>query len=144
MIHNKWQKFWQLTSQERLLLIQALLLMPTLSLTLRIIGLQRLMKILSRTTRENQIMPYAPDYAYRAANMTNLAAGQRPLQATCLQRSVVLWWLLRRKGIDSQIVLGIRKENARQLQAHAWVEYQGNVLNDRPEIRGEFTIFSEL
>jgi hypothetical protein len=57
----------------------------------------------------------------------------RYVGGNCLARSLVLWWLLKRRGIDSQIRLGVRKENA-ILLAHAWIELDQVVLNDRPDV----------
>lgn len=54
---------------------------------------------------------------------------------TCLEESLVLWWLLGRQGIAAELRIGVRKcgEN---FEAHAWVECEGSTLN-RPEARHE-------
>jgi len=46
----------------------------------------------------------------------------------CLERSVVLLALLRRRGVPAELVIG-----AKQLpfRAHAWVEVRGVVVNDK-------------
>jgi hypothetical protein len=59
--------------------------------------------------------------------------------ATCLRRSLVLWFLLRCQQIDTQLRFGIRREG-QQIQGHTWVEYQGQVLNDRPHIINQYTV----
>ena len=50
-------------------------------------------------------------------------------EALCLQRSAATACLLRRHGIPAQMVIG-----AQQLpfKAHAWVEVDGRVVNDKP------------
>lgn len=50
-------------------------------------------------------------------------------QALCLQRSGVTTCLLRRYGVCAQLVIG-----AQQLpfKAHAWVEVEGRVVDDKP------------
>ena len=50
-------------------------------------------------------------------------------EALCLQRSAATTCLLRRYGVSAQMVIG-----AQQLpfKAHAWVEVDGRVVNDRP------------
>ena len=52
-------------------------------------------------------------------------------EALCLQRSAATACLLRRQGIYAQMVIG-----AQQLpfRAHAWVEVDGRVVNDKPYI----------
>ena len=63
----------------------------------------------------------------RAANSHSV----RP--AACLSRSLTLWWLLRRRGIESQLRLGVRK-GEQGLDAHAWVELAGQVVNDAADV----------
>jgi Transglutaminase-like superfamily len=50
-------------------------------------------------------------------------------EVLCLQRSAATACLLRRHGVDAQLVIG-----AQQLpfQAHAWVEVNARVVNDKP------------
>jgi len=50
-------------------------------------------------------------------------------QVLCLQRSAATVCLLRRAGVPARLVIG-----AQQLpfKAHAWVEVDGRVVNDRP------------
>ena len=52
-----------------------------------------------------------------------------PKVVLCLQRSAATACLLKRHGISAQLVIG-----AQQLpfRAHAWVEMDGRVVNDKP------------
>lgn len=49
-------------------------------------------------------------------------------QVQCLQRSAAAACLLRRHGVSAQLVIGIQQTPFR---AHAWVEVEGHVVNDR-------------
>lgn len=51
-------------------------------------------------------------------------------QVQCLQRSAVTTCLLRRYGIPAQLVIGAKQMPFR---AHAWVEVDGRVVNDKPD-----------
>lgn len=118
------------------------MLIPLVSLGLRMLGWQRLMRYLERMDFDSpqlQATNLTLDYAHRMACLTNVAAGRRLIRATCLERSIVLWWLLTRRGIDSRIVFGARKEPG-GLRAHAWVEYEGTVINDQPEVHDGFAV----
>jgi len=53
--------------------------------------------------------------------------------ADCLEESLALWWLLRRNGIDPDFRIGVRTITGR-FESHAWVEYQGMMLNDMDRI----------
>ena len=59
---------------------------------------------------------------------------------TCLTRSLLLRWLLRRYGTTSDLCIGVRLEQG-EFAAHAWVEKDGIPLNDRPEFVARYAIF---
>lgn len=53
--------------------------------------------------------------------------------AKCLQRSAVVTRLLRRRGIDAQLVIGCLPA---PMKSHAWVEVSGDVVCEhRPQLR---------
>lgn len=54
-----------------------------------------------------------------------------PLRPKCLHRSLVLYHWLKMQGINPKLEIGWGKE---QNIAHAWVTYNGKVLNDRADI----------
>jgi hypothetical protein len=54
-----------------------------------------------------------------------------PLRVTCLQRAATLQQLLRLRGIETRMQIGVKNRSG-QLQAHAWIEYEGHILNDIP------------
>ena len=47
----------------------------------------------------------------------------------CLQRSAATTLLLRRHGLDAELVIGAK---LLPFRSHAWVELDGQVINDRP------------
>jgi hypothetical protein len=55
----------------------------------------------------------------------------------CLQRSAVAVTLLRRYGIQAEMVIGTQRL---PLKAHAWVEVDGRVVNDRPEVQANYLV----
>ena len=61
----------------------------------------------------------------------NIACVWYPRRAECLQRSAVLTCLLRRYGFPAQMVIGTQKLPFR---AHAWVELDGRVVNDKQDM----------
>jgi len=50
-------------------------------------------------------------------------------EALCLQRSAATACLLKRYGIPAQMVIGAQQM---PFKAHAWVEVEGVVVNDKP------------
>lgn len=74
------------------------------------------------------------------AAIVDLGTAQLPFMPSCLIRSLVLWMLLRRHSFESSLCVGVRKDGE-DLNAHTWIEYQGEVLNDQPDIRQRFAVF---
>lgn len=63
-------------------------------------------------------------------------------RAKCLEQSLALWCLLRRKGVAAEIRFGARK-NGTHFEAHAWVEYRGTVLDQKDPLVVQFVRFAE-
>lgn len=61
-----------------------------------------------------------------------------PGRALCLEQSTALWLLLRGRGIEADLRLGVQPY---PWGAHAWVEHRGEPVNERPEFtRGFVTL----
>lgn len=58
-------------------------------------------------------------------------------EVECLQRSVVTTRLLRSSGTPARLVIGVRQL---PFKAHAWVEVDGQVINDKPYINELYAI----
>ena len=70
-----------------------------------------------------------PGAVERICSVVDIACIWYWKEALCLQRSAATACLLKRHGVPAQMVIG-----AQQLpfKAHAWVEVNGQVVNDRP------------
>jgi hypothetical protein len=60
-----------------------------------------------------------------------------PRTVHCLQRSVVTVSLLRSYGINAEMVIGAL---CLPFKAHAWVEIDGRVVNDKPEVQADYLV----
>ena len=67
--------------------------------------------------------------ARRLARITRAVALRWPLESRCLQRSLVLCWMLRRRGLGGRMQIGVRR-TAGGVSAHAWVIDDGAIIND--------------
>lgn len=54
----------------------------------------------------------------------------------CLARSLVLWWQLRRRGLSSNLVIGVRHKI--DFRAHAWVEFDDEPLNAGDKVHSRY------
>ena len=62
-------------------------------------------------------------------------------QVLCLQRSAATAMLLRRRGWKADLVIGAQMM---PFQSHAWVELDGQVVNDKPYVREIYRILDRL
>jgi len=129
-----WQKFWRLRGYERGIALEAATGLAATWLGLRITGFRRWKNLLSRLTpaANTASRPRAASQSEPAkviARMAAAAARNVFFGTNCLEQSLVLWWLLRRRGITAELRIGARKEFER-FEAHAWVEVDSVVLND--------------
>lgn len=78
--------------------------------------------------------------ARAAARMIEAASRYGIARGNCLSKSVAVWWLLQRKGINAELRIGVRRADE-GLEAHAWVELDGEILNDTEDVRESFAAF---
>jgi hypothetical protein len=55
-----------------------------------------------------------------------------PRSPACLQRSIALTSMLRKRGVAAHLQIGVRHS---PFQSHAWVEVAGRVINDDQQVR---------
>lgn len=60
-------------------------------------------------------------------------------EALCLQRSAATSCLLKSHGIFAQMVIGTQQM---PFKAHAWVEVDGRVVNDKPHVQEIYTVLN--
>ena len=120
-------------------------LLPVFAVGVRMAGYGRLRAFLARLGPEPRPMDSqaAVDDAKATGRLVNGAAARLPFPVSCLPRALTLWWLLRLRRMESDVRIGVRHEEGR-LQAHAWVEGNGTVLNDKPDINERFAAFDPI
>jgi Transglutaminase-like superfamily len=80
---------------------------------------------------------YSPELAARLCLAIDMACMCYPKQVLCLQRSAATACLLRRYGLPAQMVIGVQKL---PFKAHAWVELDGRVVNDKPYLLEMYSV----
>ena len=126
---------------EWLLLAQLVVFSLAVRVSLRLVPLPRLAGFFARCA-ENRRLRRLPllhgRYAgARLAVLADVAARVTHGQGRCLARSLLLFWLLRAQEEPADLLIGISKEAA-GLQGHAWIEMQGRVMGDSPEVPARF------
>ena len=141
-IRSRWANFMRLSGVQKRVLLAAWVALPWVWLGLVLLGLPRLRTLLRRLSPAGRVPVSVslPDMlAWGVA--VNTAARYTPFRATCLTRSLVLEWLLHRRGIASELRIGVRMAGG-LLDAHAWVEHEGTPVNDRPDVASQYAPFA--
>jgi hypothetical protein len=140
------QRFSALDSKARAIFLRAAMLLPVISLSLRIRGFratQQSLQNFSFFSKAEKRFPENVTDSERvglAVRMVNAAARHGWGRPTCLEKSLGLWWLLRREGITSSVRIGARKAGGK-LEAHAWVEFEGAALNEPADEHRHYATF---
>jgi len=130
------------------LFLRAVALLPIVSLSLRLRGFRSTQASLQKRIARGAGGDCHLSDAAKAAAIDLTArevrsAAYRTLGgATCLERSLALWWLLGRQGIASSLRIGTRKNEAK-FEAHAWVECDGVALNEADGAHEHYAAFDE-
>src|SRR5262249_33777965 len=129
---------------DRTLVVRAMFLLPVVATSLKTLGLRRTQSWLSGNSLWSVVSSTEQTRANvrRVAQMVAVACRRHPLHSSCLPRTIVLWHLLRRRGIATDVRIGARSNSQGEFQAHAWVEWNGEVLNDVADVGRQYRPFN--
>jgi hypothetical protein len=136
---RSWRRFAQLPWRDRWVVAQAVLLLPLASAGLRLFTFARVHALLSSLPKADR-PPLPVERVTAIARLLQSANDAGFVRVTCLPHSLVLWWILRRRGGDAVLRFGVRKATG-ELEAHAWVEHGGLALNDDADVHKRFAAF---
>lgn len=138
------EKLRRLSAAERRVLFCALAMLPVAGLGLRVFGMRHVQSALAwqQSCSGRQTTSAAHAEAVALARLVDIAARHGPYKAKCLPRSLVLQWLLARRGIDAALRLGVRR-TAAAIEAHAWLEHRGHPLIDDGAVHEAFAAFEQ-
>lgn len=97
----------------------------------RLLGLRRTFALLRRFA-PGGMEPLNTNAIIRdTTHRVSLAAAFYPRRALCLEQSLTLFVLLRRRGVRAELRLGVQP---RPFQAHAWVETGGRAISEAEDL----------
>lgn len=139
-LRRKAETWHSLSKSDRALLIRAMFLLPIVAASLKTIGLRRTQSWLAGNALATTRPPTEQTRAKvrRAAQMVAAACRRYPFRSGCLPRTIVLWSLLRRRGLHADVRIGVRHDTHGEFQAHAWLEWNGQVINDAGDIASQY------
>ena len=130
---DRLRKILRLSYRDYVILGEAIVFAIPVELGLRCVGFDRLVKHLGKVHGAWLLGAPALD-GERAARLVEAVSRLYPFNPTCLKKSLVLFWMLRRRGFPAELRIGVRKP-AGTLEAHAWIEHEGRVLFDEDTAR---------
>src|SRR5690606_37178790 len=113
-----------MSARERLQLGWMAATLPLIHGALRTFGYPRTRAWLEQRSQHPAPRTATPadlESALAAARIAAIAGRRGLVTATCLRQALLLHWLLRRRGLQPELRIGVRKQGE-ALDAHAWVE----------------------
>lgn len=115
------RKFWNLSRRHKVLLVEIFTLTVVVRLALRVVPFHQILRLADQANRkDNPVMgrPSRHQIVRAARASARRLLGDRP----CLTQALVVLYYFRRNGYPATLRIGVHKETARTLKAHAWIE----------------------
>lgn len=139
------RRFNALPRSAKIVFVEAGVLLPLLRASLRLRGFRAtqrtLQSFLGQPARCSA--PARADSQTKKISRMVLAAARHSIFSTsCLERSLALWWLLARRGVASQLRIGVRT-TGEKFEAHAWVEREGVAVGEPDGMHLHYSPFAK-
>ena len=139
------RKFLSLSSSDRHLLVKTAVLLTGIRLGLRFLSFPTLRRILDKISKTSA----NPAQSYQSTLnqvvwAVNVVSKYMPGGVKCLARALATQVLLAQRGYLVQLQIGVAKDEAGQLEAHAWIESQDRVVIGDLKDLGRFTRLATL
>jgi hypothetical protein len=139
----RWQRKWHtartLTAGDWWLLIRAWWLLLAADLALRWFSFQKVQRLFIAMPAATPSAKFSK--AQRIVRRVDIAARHHLYSMTCLRRALVAQRLLAECGLATELRIGVRKTGP-QLEAHAWVEFEGVPIGEMQTRLAPFTPLS--
>ena len=116
------RKFWRLSWQDRLLLLEASLWLALAGFAITVLPFRQVAFFTARPIRQPQPPPQVRLVTVRHIRWAILNASMRvPWRAKCFQQGFAAQIMLRRRGVPSVLYYGVAQDDKSGLLAHVWV-----------------------
>lgn len=125
---NKLAKLIVLSQSQKYLLLKAAVLVGGIRVGLAVFSYSKVKHLLDRTGsgphRPTKPPSYLDDVVWAVRAIARRTLGDKP----CLIQALAAQWLLRRTGYATTLRIGVTKKSDHELRAHAWLEYDGDII----------------
>jgi hypothetical protein len=126
---KKLRNFFKLSGGDRHLVTISFILLATVRLGLWLLPFQNLLKLLQRMSKPNFLLSPQEKSQISISKIIwaiNAASRYMPGGVKCLARALSAQILMSYHGYTPELRIGVAKKEG-ELEAHAWLEYQGKV-----------------
>ncbi|MCP3929982.1 MAG: lasso peptide biosynthesis B2 protein [Bacteroidetes bacterium] len=140
---KRFQQLRELSIKDWKVLTLSLFFLPSIAISLHIIGYKKTKSVLSYFMPPEKASQRAKDMGevHSMARTIHIAARHNIFKANCLKQALLLWFLLGRKSIYSEIKFGVSTISTSKFNAHAWVVCNGETLIDSEDTINTFSAF---
>jgi hypothetical protein len=145
---NKLRRFLQLSRVERGWLLRAMLWVLGIDLLLNLRGFHWVQTHIVRLGRSAasrkgvSSLAWSVDQVERCVCLVRSATTHHLYPMHCLTRALTAQALLAREGVDAELRIGVQRAGA-QVEAHAWLEYQGRPVGERNSVLDTFAVLAQ-
>lgn len=118
----------RLPPQERILLLTTFSLLVAIRIALLLLPFRILLQLLGRISQTPARIYQGTDTLRRIVWAVEVSSRYMPGGVKCLARALTTKVLFHWHGYTPDLRIGVAKSNGGQLEAHAWIEYQGWVV----------------
>ncbi len=134
-------KFLHLSSGDRKLLLKTFILLGLVRLGLWLLPFTTLRRVLVSISRvKSSQQEVNQREVAKVIWAVNQSGRYMPGGVKCLARALTTQVLMSRRGYLSELRIGVAKSETGQLEAHAWIESQGQVLIGHLRDLSRFTL----
>ena len=130
---RKLRRLSKLTPLELLVFCQLFVFALSVRVTVRFLSLPHLIKFFSVSARNPLLRHFPLGHLCRDCRqltvVSDLAARAVRPEGPCLLRSLLLFWLLKARGEQAELLIGVSKETG-LLESHAWIECYGKIVGE--------------
>ncbi|MGN7610905.1 lasso peptide biosynthesis B2 protein [Magnetococcales bacterium HHB-1] len=130
-------KFFHLSRQEKQLLTEAFFLAAFFSLIRKVLSSKQLFSFLgtlvpSTEQEKNQSLQNRP-LLIKVQWAVHAASHHLPWSVVCLPQALAARIMLKRRGLESRLFIGMKRDHTASLKAHAWLKHRGFVVTGNHE-----------
>lgn len=126
-IIRKIKSFWQLQSSMKGLIIEAYFYLIISFILLRVIPFKVLSKRFEVEEKKLTLTPNTYKLGWDIGQSIHIASNYTPWKSLCYDRAIAAKWMLNKRRINNQLILGTLLDN-NKYNFHAWIVVENQIV----------------